>query len=238
MANNSLIGSIPSAFSNLTSMMLPINQWIPDPSVLYEDKIDVIWKGQELNFQRTIWLLTGIDLSGNLLSRCIPQELTNLQGLRFLNLSRNYLSCSIPEDIGSLSVLEALDLSSNGLSGAIPLSISSLSGLSTLNVSNNLLSGKIPVGSQIQTLVDPSIYSNNSGLCGFPLDIPCKNTLLAPDDRNGEEQDHWMYYYVVAGILFGFWLWFGMLFTIETWRCAFLFFVDGMQYKIMHTVSC
>jgi hypothetical protein len=137
-----------------------------------------------------------------------------------------------------LNVLEALDLSSNGLSGAIPQTISSLSGLSTLNVSGNLLSGKIPAGSQIQTLTDPSIYFNNSGLCGFPLDIPCSNTLLAPDERTGEVEDMWMYYCVIAGIVFGLWLWFGVLFIIETWRCDFLFFVDYMQYKIMQRVSC
>jgi hypothetical protein len=164
---------------------------------------------------------------------CIPGELlANLQGLRFLNLSGNYLSCGIPGDIGNLNVLEALDLSSNGLSGAIPPSISSLSGLNTLNVSNNFLSGKIPSGSQIQTLTDPLIYSNNSGLCGFPLDVPCANTSHAPDERNGEGKDHWMYYFVIAGVLFGFYLWFGMLFTIEKWIFDFLFFVDDMQCKI------
>jgi hypothetical protein len=240
MANNRLSGSIPATFGNLTSMRHPQIRRIPGPSfpLRYRDRIDVIWKGQQLMFRRTIWLLTSIDLSGNFLSRCIPEELANLQGLRFLNLSRNHLSCSIPKDIGRLIFLEALDLSFNELSGVIPLSISSISGLSMLNVSHNLLWGKIPAGTQIQTLTDPTIYSNNFGLCGFPLDIPCGDTLLASDERYGDGVDHWMYYYVVAGILFGLWIWFGMLFTSEAWRCAFLFFVDDMQCKIMHHVSC
>ncbi|VAI41705.1 unnamed protein product [Triticum turgidum subsp. durum] len=241
MANNSLTGSIPVTFSNLTSMSIkvPQNLSIQDPSntMKYEDRINIYWKGQELIFQRTLRLLAGIDLSSNLLSHCIPEELTNLQGLQFLNLSRNHLSCVIPEDIGNLTFLESLDLSSNGLIGAIPPSFSSLSWLNTLNVSNNLLSGKIPTGAQIQTLTDPSIYSNNSGLCGFPLHISCDNTSLARDERKDEVEDHWMYYFVIAGVVFGFWLWFGMLFIVKTWRCSFLLFVDGLQCKIMKKMS-
>ncbi|XP_073357706.1 uncharacterized protein [Aegilops tauschii subsp. strangulata] len=238
MADNSLTGSIPVSLGSLTSMKHPQN--LSTTGLLlewkYNDRIDIIWKGKEQKFQRAIGLLAGIDLSDNLLSRCIPKELTNLQGLQFLNLSRNHLSCNIPENIGSLTFLESLDLSFNELTGEIPPSISSLLWLTTLNVSTNHLSGKIPIGSQIQTLTDPSIYSNNSGLCGFPLDILCEKTPLAPNERNVEEEDQWLYYFVIAGIVFGFWLWFGMLFTIKAWRCAFLFFVDGMQCKTMKKV--
>ncbi|XP_073356927.1 uncharacterized protein [Aegilops tauschii subsp. strangulata] len=191
IANNSLTGSIPIAFGSLTSMRNPQN--ISNTELLYgtryNDKLVIIWKGQEQIFQRTIRLLAGMDLSGNLLSQCIPTELTNLRGLRFLNLSRNNLSCGIPKNIGSLTFLESLDLSSNELAGAIPPSISSLLALGALNVSNNHLSGKIPARSQMQTLTDPSIYSNNSGLCGFPIDIPCTNASLASDNRNGKEDD-------------------------------------------------
>lgn len=238
LANNSLTGQIPIAFGNLTSMRYPeiVSSLASLDGSNYQDRIDIIWKGQELIFQRTIRLLTGIDLSGNMLSQCIPEELTNLQGLRFLNLSRNHLSCGIPEDIGSLKNLESLDLSCNELSGHIPQSISILSTLSILNISNNHLLGKIPAGSQMQTLTDPSIYRNNSGLCGFPLDT-CPNTSPAWDEKTGEGEDQWLYYCVTAGVVFGFWLWFGLLFSIETWRSAVLFSVDGMQSKIMQKVS-
>ncbi|XP_037472393.1 receptor-like protein EIX2, partial [Triticum dicoccoides] len=235
ISNNSLTGSIPLAFGSLTSMKHPQNLSTTELSNewKYYDRIDIIWKGHEQKFGKAIQLSTGIDLSGNLLSRCIPEELANLQGIQFLNLSRNHLSCSIPENISSLTFLESLDLSSNGLTGAIPSSISSVPWLTMLNVSNNLLSGKIPAGNQLRTLTDPSVYSNNSGLCGFPLNISCTNTSLAPDERNGEEEDHWMYYCVIVGIVSGLWLWFGMLFTVKSWRCGFLSFVDGMQCKIM-----
>ena len=79
------------------------------------DRIDINWKGEDITFHGALKLLIGIDLSHNLLSQCIPEELTQLQGLRFLNLSRNYLTCGIPEDIGSLTFLEFLDVSSNEL---------------------------------------------------------------------------------------------------------------------------
>ncbi|KAL5225173.1 hypothetical protein ABZP36_011812 [Zizania latifolia] len=236
MANNGLTGSIPKAFANLSSMKNPkINS--TDQSLggsTYQDRIDIIWKGQEMIFQKTIQLMTGIDLSGNSLSQCIPEELTNLRGLRFLNLSRNHLSCGIPENIGSLKFLESLDLSSNELSGAIPPSMSSLSTLSILNLSNNHLSGKIPSGNQLQTLTDPSIYSNNSGLCGPPLDIPCTNASFASDEKYCRTcEDKWLYYSVIAGVVFGFWLWFGLLFCIGGWRHALFWFVDGMQSMVM-----
>ena len=133
--------------------------------------------------------MTGIDLSSNYLSGDIPPEFTKFVGLRFLNLSRNHLSGGIPKDIGNLVILETLDLSLNELSGSIPSSISELLSLNLLNLSNNHLSGEIPTGSQLQTLVDPSIYSNNFGLCGFPLDIACSNGSSPSPELSSQSQD-------------------------------------------------
>ncbi|BAF26734.1 receptor-like protein EIX2 [Oryza sativa Japonica Group] len=240
MTNNSLTGSIPTSFGNLTSMKNPkiVSSAGSLDGSTYQDRIDIIWKGQEIIFQKTLQLMTGIDLSGNSLSECIPDELTNLQGLRFLNLSRNNLSCGIPENIGSLKNLESLDLSSNEISGAIPPSLAGISTLSTLNLSYNHLSGKIPTGNQLQTFTDPSIYSHNSGLCGPPLNISCTNASVASDERDCRTcEDQYFYYCVMAGVVFGFWLWFGMLLSIGTWRYAIFGFVDGMQCKVMQKVS-
>jgi hypothetical protein len=183
-------------------------------------------------YQRILELLTGIDLSNNNLSQYIPPELTNLKGLRFLNLSRNHLSGGIPENIGTLNVLESLDLSFNLLSGHIPQGLSNCRFLNFLNLSNNHLSGKIPSGSQLHTINDPSIYGNNYGPCGDPLP-PCTNTSLTADKGNGGECDQWLYYCVIAGVVFGCWLWFGMLFSFANWRSSLFFFVDDMQCKIM-----
>ncbi|OEL23599.1 hypothetical protein BAE44_0015383 [Dichanthelium oligosanthes] len=235
LSNNSLTGSIPREFGNLISMKNPkiiSNTGSLDGST-YQDRIDIIWKGQDLIFQRILELMTGIDLSGNSLSDRIPDELTNLQGLRFLNLSGNNFSCSIPRNIGSFKYLESLDLSLNNLSGVIPPSISDLLALSKLNLSNNHLSGEIPTGSQLQTFNDPSIYSNNPGLCGAPLNINCTNASPPSDVRNDRDCDQWLYYCVIAGIVFGFWLSCGMIFSLPKWRHSVFFCVDRMQYKVM-----
>ncbi|CAL4942253.1 unnamed protein product [Urochloa decumbens] len=235
LSHNRLTGLIPKEFGKLISMKYPkINSSTGSlDGSTYQDRIDIIWKGQDLIFQRILELMTGIDLSGNSLSHCIPEEITNLQGLRFLNLSGNNLSCSIPQNIGSFKYLESLDLSLNNLSGVIPPSISDLLSLSKLNLSNNHLSGKIPTGNQLQTFNDPSIYSNNPGLCGPPLDINCTNASPALDKKIVKDCDQWLYYCVTGGIVFGFWLWCGMMLSILKWRRSIFLFVDYMQYKIM-----
>uniref|UniRef100_A0A8R7QQQ8 Uncharacterized protein n=1 Tax=Triticum urartu TaxID=4572 RepID=A0A8R7QQQ8_TRIUA len=124
-------------------------------------------------------------------------------------MSRNYLCGGIAKDIGNLKLLEALDLSWNKLSGPIPPSISNLMFLNTLNLSSNLLSGAIPRGNQLQTLDDPSIYSDNPGLCGPPVSIACTNKSGATTPRDGAKEHHhkfetmWLYYSVIAGTVFG-----------------------------------
>jgi hypothetical protein len=204
--------------------------------------VDIVWKGRDYIFQSSADFMAAIDLSCNSLYGGIPSELTELKGLLMLNLSRN-LSGGIPELIGDLSLLESLDLSWNKLSGPIPLSMSYLLSLSSLNLSNNNLSGGIPIGNQLRTLVDPSIYSNNPGLCGFPLNIACENhsssttTLDRVNEHHQDLEVIWLYYSIIAGVVFGFWLWFGALFLCKSWRFAFFSFIDAMQNKLMHKMK-
>lgn len=109
-----------------------------------------------------------LDLSYNLLSGSIPENLGGMAYLQVLNLGHNRLSGSIPESFGDLKAIGVLDLSHNSLHGFIPGSLESLSFLSDLDVSNNNLSGEIPSGGQLTTF-PASRYENNSGLCGLPL---------------------------------------------------------------------
>lgn len=181
--------------------------------------------------------MTGIDLSGNSLSGGIPTELTSFHVLRFLNLSRNDLSGGIPKNIGSSELLESLGFSWNQLSGAIPSTMSNLLSLGSQNrnLSNNHLSGEIPTGYQLQVLDDPSIYNNNFGLCGFPLNISRSNR--SRDDYEREEDhkelpDLWLYYFVVAGFGFGFWVWFAGLFLFNSLWIAIFLCIDQSMQKI------
>ncbi|MEH2270728.1 MAG: COR domain-containing protein, partial [Nostoc sp.] len=78
--------------------------------------------------------LTGLDLSGNKLTR-IPEAITHLQNLTRLYLSGNGLTM-IPESITRLQNLTGLDLSGNKLT-RIPEAITHLQQLIFLNLKNN-----------------------------------------------------------------------------------------------------
>lgn len=240
LSNNKLTGPMPVDFANFTGMTQEQSSGF---TIIYDysylEQIQLVWKNQE--YEYSILFFTGIDLSSNFLSQAIPQGITTLYGLRSLNLSRNNFSGNIPRDIGNLALLESLDLSWNHLNGEIPLTLADLKALSTLNLSNNGLSGRIPTGSQLQTLDDPSIYSNNPGLCGFPLK-ECANNAYVPtqneisDDGVGRET-LWFSCFVVAGFIFGFWLSLCVLFCKEKWRYALQQHVDNMQEKVASKIA-
>uniref|UniRef100_A0ACD5XFR3 Uncharacterized protein n=1 Tax=Avena sativa TaxID=4498 RepID=A0ACD5XFR3_AVESA len=238
LSKNKLIGPVPDDFTNFTGMVHASKNSDDDA---YVEQIQIVWKNVGYAYSTTITGMVGIDLSDNFLSQEIPGGLTTLIGLRYLNLSGNHLSGCIPEGIGNLLLLESLDLSRNQLTGEIPPSFAGLKSISTLNLSSNGLSGRIPTSNQLQTLVDPSIYSNNVGLCGFPLeDCVSSSALTLSETRHDEDMEAlWLYCFVAAGFIFGLWLYWGMfLFYSETWRCAFYQYVDNMQGKVGKKVHC
>ena len=115
-----------------------------------------------------------LDLSGNVISGSIPQDIDHiLPSIKMLNLSNNHLSGEIPLSFANCSSLEFLKLDNNRLKGRIPKQLGQLSLLSIFNVTNNLLSGPVPDFVSRDTITSES-YVNNSGLCGGPLDC-CKN---------------------------------------------------------------
>ncbi|XP_077251454.1 receptor-like protein EIX2 [Tasmannia lanceolata] len=196
IANNKLSGSIPQSFNNFTAMAnsQKINRSLRDRLVIYgsvtfyAESLSIVMKGRTLVYGSTLSLVTVIDISSNSLTGEIPESLTKLMGLLALNLSMNHLTGNIPNEIGNFRNLESLDVSNNHLYGEIPVSITDLNFLIALNLSNNNLSGKIPMGNQLQTLDDPSIYSGNPLLCGYPLPMKCtKETPPVNPAHEGEE---------------------------------------------------
>ncbi|XP_043721187.1 receptor-like protein EIX1 [Telopea speciosissima] len=203
--------------------------------------MEVVTKGREFEYTSTLHLVNSIDLSCNHLSGKIPDGIPRLVGLGTLNLSMNHLTGKITEKIGDLQNLETLDLSRNQLCGEIPPTISSLTFLSHLNLSHNNLSGKIPLSTQIQTIIDcdasSSIYSGNSGLCGWPLPNNCSGTNISPpayddgkvdgDHQNEEWMDMlWFYIGGVMGFIVGFWAVWGTLIFKKSWRIAYFRFLS------------
>nr|XP_010910731.1 receptor-like protein EIX2 [Elaeis guineensis] len=194
LACNNFSGALPPSFGNLSAMKGTQNAEKPmltDFNAYYTEGLVMTTKGIEIEYTSVLSFVMSIDLSCNNLSGMIPIELVNLHGLRFLNLSNNHFTGKIPENIGALTQLESLDLSVNNLSGMIPSTISSMYYLNHLNLSNNNLSGRIPWGNQLQTFCDPSIYSGNFDLHGWPFpwcfnDAPSKS----PFQNRGEEEEH------------------------------------------------
>nr|GME11291.1 probable leucine-rich repeat receptor-like protein kinase At1g68400 [Ipomoea batatas] len=123
-----------------------------------------------VSFLQNLTLLTKLDLTNNSIFGPLP-NLSSLSRLQFLFLSQNRFSGSIPLGYIHIPNLKKLGLDRNGLQGSIPpFDQPSLIGF---NVSGNRLEGKIPETAALQRFSESS-YGDNPGLCGKPLDRPCR----------------------------------------------------------------
>ncbi|XP_039138196.1 receptor-like protein EIX2 isoform X2 [Dioscorea cayenensis subsp. rotundata] len=223
VSNNHLSGAIPHSFGNFSAMKTNLESgW--SNIYNYVNNIDINMKGREFELEGRIpSLFICIDLSNNMLSGEIPEELAHLSFLQSLNLSRNHLSGQLSEKIGELRWLEVLDLSVNNLSGVIPPTMTNLTSLNHLNLSYNNFYGEIPYGGQFQVLLDPSIYFGNRGLCGVPLNTKCEIEAPAqpPGLPNNEDDNNleaiWFYLSMSLGFIFGFWAISGALILKKSW---------------------
>ncbi|CAI5516572.1 unnamed protein product, partial [Closterium sp. Naga37s-1] len=91
--------------------------------------------------------LTYINFNSNLLNGPVPDSISALKSLAYLDLGNNaHLNGSIIGIISALKALTHLDLSSNSFDSSIPDSISALTALTWLNLNSNSLGGPIPHG--------------------------------------------------------------------------------------------
>ncbi|XP_076941341.1 receptor-like protein EIX2 [Bidens hawaiensis] len=237
VARNNLTGTIPHCLGELRGMANLKSNVIPD-FVDREERVIQVLKGIDLEYTKTWYFVKNMDLSSNNLVGEIPVELTALRALVGLNLSNNHLSGGIPKSIGNITALNSLDLSRNKLSGLIPPSIAALTFLSHLNLSNNNFSGRIPTGNQLQTLVDPSIYAGNKGLCGAPLPKNCSNHEgPLPSSKNKYEVDHepnkvLVYLDIACGFGTGFWVVIVVLLLKKQWRHTLFVFSQETMDKL------
>ena len=140
----------------------------------YYDSLNVMMKGLYIELVRIQTVFTTIDLSNNSFRGEMPMIIGRLKSLKGLNFSHNNLIGYIPLSFGNLSNLEWLDLSFNKLIGEIPRQLADLPWLEVLKLSHNQLTVHIPSGKQFNTF-DNDSYTENLGLCGFPLSRMCHN---------------------------------------------------------------
>ncbi|KAL0010490.1 hypothetical protein SO802_005598 [Lithocarpus litseifolius] len=240
LAENNLSGGIPDCFNNLIALV-DHNTFGYEPIENYTEKAFIVTKGRAYEYDRTLQLVTCIDLSGNSLTGGIPIQITSLTRLGMLNLSMNHLNGSIPENIGNMRWLETLDLSNNRILGSIPGSLSFLTSLVHLNLSFNNLSGRIPSGNQLQTLIDATIYKGNPSLCGSPLPTKCPGdeasdgpSITGVDDKQGGDDYERIWFYASIGLGFGvgFWSVCGTLLLKKSWRHCYFRFCDDIKDRI------
>ncbi|KAJ0763901.1 putative non-specific serine/threonine protein kinase [Helianthus annuus] len=247
IAHNSLTGSIPHCFGELSGMVEATDAF--DYEQLYGEEINLmdviqVFKGSELEYTKTIYIVVNMDLSSNKLTGEIPVELTALASLMGLNLSHNHLSGSIPDSIGNMKALASLDFSDNQLSGTIPPSMAALNFLSSMNLSHNKLSGRIPTGNQLQTLTDPSIYAGNRDLCGAPLPNNCSNPENPPattsKNKHKKANGLWnvlFYMDITYGFATGFWGIIGVLAFKKEWRRKLFMIAEVTMDKVYVAVA-
>ncbi|XP_054796674.1 pollen receptor-like kinase 4 [Prosopis cineraria] len=130
------------------------------------------FEGKMPSFNR-IGRLKGLYLSHNKFSGDIPDNA--FEGMKYLSkvyLDENEFTGHIPSSLAELPNLLDLDLHSNRFEGNIP-EFRTKNKLRLFNLSNNLLEGEIPGSANVG---DPSAYEGNKGLCGKPLNNPCKKS--------------------------------------------------------------
>ena len=256
LSSNNISGMIPKCLKNLTAMaqkggsVIAYDEFVYNSSTphSYVDNTLVQWKGKELEYKNTLWLMKSIDFSSNKLVGEIPDEVTDLLELVSLNLSRNNLIGPIPTAIGQLKLLDFLDLSQNWLQGGIPDSLSQIARLSVLDLSNNTLSGKIPSSTQLQSF-SASTYDGNPELCGPPLlkscpedkdeygEVPFTGLNGKKDGIRDDANDIWSYGNIVLGFIIGFWGVCGTLLLHRSWRYAYFKFLNKLKDRLYVTTT-
>ncbi|KAL5766526.1 hypothetical protein ACOSP7_017143 [Xanthoceras sorbifolium] len=228
VSNNQLIGEIPHSICNVSTLQVlnlshnnlsGINRFhgtIPGSFVKGNQlrTLNFNSNGFEGPVPRSLVhcrMLEVLDIGNNKLTDTFPYWLGTLPKLQVLVLRSNkffgfvkdseannsFSECHIPSSLGNLTALESLDLSSNRLVGEIPRQLASLNFLEVLNLSQNQLSGPIPRGTQLDTFENDS-YSDNLGLCGFPLSNDCHRdetpqpSRIPEDDTESEFAFGWI----------------------------------------------
>eukprot|EP01018_Ginkgo_biloba_P025112 Gb_18261 [translate_table: standard] len=198
LRGNRLSGPVPSEVNSLTNIKVlhfsdnhlsgelsflnfnsnPDRLSVPFPHLKYLDLANNKFSGKIPSQIGRISELESIFLNGNMLVGIIPYSLGYLPTLMVVHIHNNFLHGNLPAALANnCSKLQSLDVSNNFLVGRIPSSLSEAKALRFLNVSNNNLEGPIPWGAWFKYGADPTAFSGNHRLCGYPLKSCSENSI-------------------------------------------------------------
>jgi Leucine-rich repeat (LRR) protein len=173
-------------------------------------------KGNHYTYScRFFYLMSGINLSRNMLSGEIPLEIGNLSHVKSLNLSHNSFTGRIPTTFANMSTIESLDLSFNHLSGPIPWQLTLLWSLEVFSVAYNNLSGCIPNSGQFSSF-GAECYIGNTNLHNLSHGNQC-SPVLGPVEagdlcKSKIFADPILYITSAASFVLAFWATIGFVF--------------------------
>ena len=180
LPENSVIGQLPAALGNLSSLERLDLRNIDFTCVAAGDCPASSPTANQLTGEIPAELgqlnnLESLQLTLNQLSGGIPSELAGLTNLRWMSLGVNQLTGDIPVWVGSLTKLENLHLAANDFTGTIPAQLGNLNALTTLHLGYNQLTGGIP--SQLGNLTNlDTLWLSDNQLSG---DVPASLGNLA-----------------------------------------------------------
>ncbi|CAM0958868.1 unnamed protein product [Alopecurus aequalis] len=161
LGSNNLVGSIPVALTNLTSLSLL-------------DLFNCNLTGDIPPGLGLMQKLSYLHLGSNQLTGAIPAKLGNLTNVYFLALEDNLLSGSVPPTLGNIVALETLGIDGNNLEGNLDFlsTLSNCRNLQQIAIEFNSFTGPLPnnMGNLTSQLVSFTAY-NNKLTGGVPTTI-------------------------------------------------------------------
>lgn len=178
LSANRMNGDVPLDFCPANMSVAPALEFLAVPNNYISGSIPP-------GLSRCVHLKT-LDLSFNMVTGEIPQELGELTVLEYLFLWSNQLSGEIPASLGNCTRLKGLILNYNRLTGNIPPELSKCSNLLWLSLNTNYLEGAIPAEmGQMQNLALLQL-GNNSFSGPLPPELANCSRLVWLDVNSNE----------------------------------------------------